>query len=380
MKTSGVIAALVCGLGLTGGATAQAADPISENAAVYMTYQSDSTKVADKPFKSAGDIDSALDTMGAYNADQLTRGWMAYSALIASQDREFASTVRDIESYYGREAVMKSFAAGNSYARSLKGGDDAVGQSAEGQRFDPDLARTPQGGEEEAFPAEQGRLDLAHGLDVEGHGVLVGHHATGNHAEDLAGSQNLFQERSAGMDEGPSVALEALHDEPLAAEEPDSELALEGDAHAHALGGEQEGILLADEFASELGQIHCYDLARIRGSETRPGLPRRLVLEDGHEQRLAGEQALAGSQQGSHEPALLLGPVTEDGLHLDALFHEHHAAGFGHHGFHGVEEHFDILQVVSADLVFDFVHHGGRGGGLVFDCSPTELPVDPRVK
>ena len=127
MKTSGVIAALVCGLGLTGGATAQAADPISESAAVYMTYQSDSTKVADKPFKSAGDIDSALDTMGAYNADQLTRGWMAYSALIASQDKEFASTVRDIEGYYGREAVMKSFAAGNSYARSLKGGDDAVG-------------------------------------------------------------------------------------------------------------------------------------------------------------------------------------------------------------------------------------------------------------
>jgi len=127
MKTSGVIAALVCGFGLSTGASAQKADPISENAAVYMTYQTDAEDVAAKPFKSAGDLDSALNTLGAYNADQLTRGWMAYSALVAAQDPEFAATVRDIEAFYGREPVMKSFAAGNNYARSLAGGDNAVG-------------------------------------------------------------------------------------------------------------------------------------------------------------------------------------------------------------------------------------------------------------
>jgi hypothetical protein len=127
MKTSGVIAAVVCGLALSAGAFAQKADPISENAAVYMTYQSDAEDVAAKPFKNAGDLDSALNTLGGYNADQLTRGWMAYSALIASQDPEFAATVRDIEAFYGREPVMKSFAAGNNYARSLAGGDNAVG-------------------------------------------------------------------------------------------------------------------------------------------------------------------------------------------------------------------------------------------------------------
>jgi len=127
MKTSGVVAALVCGFGLSAGASAQKADPISESAAVYMTYQSDAEDVAAKPFKNAGDIDSALNTLGAYNADQLTRGWMAYSALVASQDPEFSATVRNIEAYYGREPVMRSFAAGNSYARSLAGGDNAVG-------------------------------------------------------------------------------------------------------------------------------------------------------------------------------------------------------------------------------------------------------------
>lgn len=127
MKTSGVIAAVVCGFGLAAGAAAQKADPISESAAVYMTYQSDAEDVAGKPFKSAGDLDSALNTLGAYNADQLTRGWMSYSALVAAQDPEFAATVRDIEAFYGRDPVMKSFAAGNNYARSLAGGDNAVG-------------------------------------------------------------------------------------------------------------------------------------------------------------------------------------------------------------------------------------------------------------
>ncbi|MBA3067732.1 MAG: hypothetical protein FP825_04520 [Hyphomonas sp.] len=127
MKTSGLIAALICGFGVSGVAMAQATDTISENAAVYMTFQSDADDVAGKPFKSASDLDAALNTLGAYNADQLTRGWMAYSALVASQDPEFSATVRDIEAFYGREPVMKSFAAGNAYARSLKGGDNAVG-------------------------------------------------------------------------------------------------------------------------------------------------------------------------------------------------------------------------------------------------------------
>ncbi len=127
MRTSGVVAAVFCGLCISVGASAQKADPIAESAAVYMTFQSDAEEVAAKPFKNAGDIDAALSTLGGYNADQLTRGWMAYSALVASQDKEFSATVRDIEAFYGREAVMKSFVAGNGYARSLGGGDNAVG-------------------------------------------------------------------------------------------------------------------------------------------------------------------------------------------------------------------------------------------------------------
>ena len=134
-----VFAAVLAVAGLAGGSIAQAKDPVSEKAAVYMTYQSDADEVGDNPFKSSGDIDAALATLGSYNADQLTRGWISYSALVASQDPDFRANVRDIEAFYGRDRVVNSFASGGGYARSLKGGDDAVGAAI--AVTDEDLAR-----------------------------------------------------------------------------------------------------------------------------------------------------------------------------------------------------------------------------------------------
>ncbi|MGE6698074.1 hypothetical protein ACQKH5_10315 [Hyphomonas sp. NPDC076900] len=134
-----VFAAVLAVAGLAGVSIAQGNDPVSEKAAVYMTYQSDADKVGGKPFKSSGDIDAALETLGSYNADQLTRGWISYSALVASQDPDFRANVRDIEAFYGRDRVVNSFATGGGYARSLKGGDDAVGSAI--AVTDEDLAR-----------------------------------------------------------------------------------------------------------------------------------------------------------------------------------------------------------------------------------------------
>ncbi|WP_213272716.1 hypothetical protein [Hyphomonas sp.] len=139
MAAMRVFAAVLAVSGLTGISTAQGKDPVSEKAAVYMTYQSDADEVGGKPFKSTTDIDDALATLGSYNADQLTRGWISYSALVASQDPDFRANVRDIEAYYGRDRVVGSFASGGGYARSLKGGDDAVGTAI--AVTDADLAR-----------------------------------------------------------------------------------------------------------------------------------------------------------------------------------------------------------------------------------------------
>lgn len=126
MKSIRMIGAALVGFGLVAGVNAQGKDPISDTAAVYATYQSDVTDVKDKPLSSAGDIDDALNSLGGHNPDQLSKGWIAYSALIASQNPEYRAAVRDIESFYGREALETGMRNDVRYARTLHGGDIAV--------------------------------------------------------------------------------------------------------------------------------------------------------------------------------------------------------------------------------------------------------------
>ena len=134
MNSIRMIGAIVVAMGLAVGASAQegqqeekrVGDAISNSAAVYATYQSEVTDVKAKPLGSAKDIDNALNSLGGHNPDQLSKGWIAYSALIASQDPEYRAAVRDIEGFYGREALMNGLANDVRYARKLNGGDTAV--------------------------------------------------------------------------------------------------------------------------------------------------------------------------------------------------------------------------------------------------------------
>ncbi|MAN46924.1 MAG: hypothetical protein CMF04_12105 [Hyphomonas sp.] len=126
MKSIRMIGTAMIALGLATGASAQEGDPISDSAAVYGTYQSEVTEVKEKPFSSAGDIDNALTSLGGHNPDQLSKGWIAYSALIASQDPEYRAAVRDIEGFYGRDALLTGLQNDVRYARQLSGGDNAV--------------------------------------------------------------------------------------------------------------------------------------------------------------------------------------------------------------------------------------------------------------
>lgn len=126
MKHIRMIAAGAIAIGLAAGATAQSGDTISNTAAVYATFQSDVTDIKTNPLTSAGDIDDALNNLGGQNSDQLTKGWIAYSALVASQDPEYRAAVRDIESFYGRETLMTGLKNDARYARTLGGGNNAV--------------------------------------------------------------------------------------------------------------------------------------------------------------------------------------------------------------------------------------------------------------
>lgn len=95
-------------------------------AAAYGEYQSEVSTIQSAPLKSANELDKALDTFGAQNPDQLSSGWIAYSAMVAAQEKDFADAVRDIDSYYGRERVMTGMRNDVGYARTLKGGEKAL--------------------------------------------------------------------------------------------------------------------------------------------------------------------------------------------------------------------------------------------------------------
>ncbi len=142
MKSNKLLGALVAAAGLSLGAVAQTADPISESAAVYATYQSGVTDAGQKRFSSAKDIDETLTTLGGHNAEQLSRGWVAYSALIASQDPEYRATVRDIEGYYGRDRLIAGLRNDVRYARSLKGGDAAISDALNASEADSRRIKT----------------------------------------------------------------------------------------------------------------------------------------------------------------------------------------------------------------------------------------------
>ena len=118
----------------------------------------------------------------------------------------------------------------------------------------------------------------------------------------------------------------------------------------------EKRVLLRDELAADLGQVDGDDLPGIRGPECDLSLLTASIEEHRHEERFPRQQPLAGAHERPENPALLLRSVAEDGFHLDAVVHVHHAAGFRDGGFIRVELDFDELHVVAENLVVDFVH------------------------
>lgn len=142
IKTLSVAIAAITGLALQASAqmvtpapqqvssqTGDLSDPLARAAALYATYHGDVTDVKTGSFGSARDIDQSLTNLGGHNPDQLSQGWMAYSALVAAQNPEFRAAVIDIEGYYGRDMFVTGLKNDPRYARTLSGGNQAVSSS-----------------------------------------------------------------------------------------------------------------------------------------------------------------------------------------------------------------------------------------------------------
>lgn len=104
-------------------------DALSKAAAVYGTYQGSVGDFKTTPFSSAKDIDRALTELGGHNAGQLSKGWLSYSGLVASQNNEFRAAINEAVGHYGRDRVLLGLKNNYAYARSLKGGNAAVGSA-----------------------------------------------------------------------------------------------------------------------------------------------------------------------------------------------------------------------------------------------------------
>ena len=161
--------------------------------------------------------------------------------------------------------------------------------------------------------------------------------------------------RSTGVDEAQAVSGESLHDEPFPTKQSDTDLALKGDPDRDATGRAEKRILLADQLAAELLEIHREYLAGIRRRERHVLLARAAVRKHRHEEAFTRDQPLAGSEQSAHHARPLLGSVAEDRLHLNGGLHVHHRACFSDRALARIELHLDELHLAAQNLEINFV-------------------------
>lgn len=106
----------------------------------YAAYQNDVSELRAATMSNAAGLETALDRVARHNRDQFTRGWIAYGAQTAAQSPAFVQGVRDAAAYYGRDAVIWAVTVDPSYARGLRGGQEATrmlldSASADSQRI-----------------------------------------------------------------------------------------------------------------------------------------------------------------------------------------------------------------------------------------------------
>lgn len=120
--------AAVALMGVASAQTAPATAPSALQSAIgaYAGYQNDVSELRAARVTNSAELESALDRVARHNRDALTRGWVAYGASTAAQSPAFVQGVRDAAAYYGRDAVIHAISADHTYARGLRGGDQAT--------------------------------------------------------------------------------------------------------------------------------------------------------------------------------------------------------------------------------------------------------------
>lgn len=109
-------------------AEAEAAAPVDLQTAIaaYAAYHNDVSELRATTPNGPNTLETALNRVGRHNRDELTRGWIAYGAQTAAQSPAFVEGVRRAAAFYGRDAVIWAITVDPSYARGLRGGQEAT--------------------------------------------------------------------------------------------------------------------------------------------------------------------------------------------------------------------------------------------------------------
>ncbi len=124
--TTAAIALIGAAQAQTPGDQASGGGDVQSAITAYAAYQNDVSELRSSNLRDADALEGALDRVARHNRDALTRGWIAYGAQTAAQSPAFVQGVRDAAAYYGRDAVIWALTVDPSYARGLRGGQEAT--------------------------------------------------------------------------------------------------------------------------------------------------------------------------------------------------------------------------------------------------------------
>ncbi|MAP95876.1 MAG: hypothetical protein CMK07_13075 [Ponticaulis sp.] len=110
-------------------------DVLASSAIAYGSYQTDVSNFK-RDLESLDDIESAMNILGTHNSRQLASGWLAYSALLASQSEDFRKGVLDTEAYHGRDRLLNGMRNSPAYTLSLAGAKDAISRALGASKAD----------------------------------------------------------------------------------------------------------------------------------------------------------------------------------------------------------------------------------------------------
>ena len=101
-------------------------DSVAQSAAVYLTFTRDMATIRGG-FASPGAVQSALRRGASYDADQISRGLVAYASILALQSPEFVSGVRQAGAEPSvRRQIIDRIVANPEYASTLPGAEAAA--------------------------------------------------------------------------------------------------------------------------------------------------------------------------------------------------------------------------------------------------------------